>query len=173
MKTSGLTMATTTERLTLTEFERQYGHEKPWYEYWRGEAVQKSMPTWIHGLLQAILSELLTRAGLVPGSEVRLKIDLDLQLVPDLIATRRAIESAYPVSGVEVAVEILSEGDSMSRMLAKCEAYQRWGFEQIYVIDPVTRTVFRWLGNRLEKVDELAGFAAGDIWLALDARLTH
>ena len=32
-----------TQYLTPEEFEKQYDHEKPNYEYWFGEPIQKSM----------------------------------------------------------------------------------------------------------------------------------
>ena len=164
-------MTTPAETLTVADFEVRYRHEKPYYEYWHGEAVQKAMPTWIHGLLQIILGELLTRAGFKTGSEVKLKIDPELQLIPDLVATRGTIESAYPRRALEVVIEILSDDDSMSRMLSKCGIYQGWGFEEIYVVEPVTRAVFRWLGDRLEQVDTIADVPVRDVWQALDQRV--
>jgi Uma2 family endonuclease len=159
------------KKLTAQEYELRYSREKPYYEFWRGEAVQKSMPTWIHGFLQGILTALLNKAGYKAGSEVKLKIDEDLQLIPDVIATRGRIDSAYPVGPVEIVVEILSEEDRISRMLAKCKIYQDWGFELIYVVDPEARSVFQWMGNRLEEVDEIAGQSASEIWKALDRQL--
>lgn len=53
----------TTDRLSVEEFRTRYAEEKPYHEYWFGEAVQKSAPTWLHGLLQLIVCEFLTRAG--------------------------------------------------------------------------------------------------------------
>ncbi|HEY6988045.1 MAG TPA: Uma2 family endonuclease [Bryobacteraceae bacterium] len=164
-------MATVAQKLTVAEFERQYGHEKPYYEFWRGEAVQKSMPTWIHGLLQKIVMNLLGQAGYKAGSEVKLKIDPDFHPLPDVIATRGRIETPYPTKAVEVVVEILSDDDPMWRILTKCRAYQGWGFEQIYVIDPQTRVVFRWTDQRLEEVNAFASIPVDGIWLALDEEL--
>lgn len=165
-------MAIATEKLTIAEFERQYGSEKPYYEFWHGEAVQKSMPTWLHALLQRILMDLLSQAGYKAGSEVKLKIDPELQLIPDVVATRGRIELPYPTNPLEIVVEILSADDAMSRVLAKCRAYQSWGFEQIYVVDPEARVVFRWAENRLEEVNEFASIAVDRIWSSLDQALS-
>lgn len=159
------------EKLTVSEFETRYRHEKPYYEFWRGEAIQKEMPTWIHGLLQRIVMELLTRAGFRAASEVKLKIDPELQLIPDVIATRGRIEPPYPLTATEIIIEILSDDDSMSRMLNKCRIYQDWGFEQIYVVDPAARMVFRWVARRLEVAEEFAGVPASEIWVVLDRQL--
>ena len=38
--------------LTLEEFRDRYAGEKPYYEYWDGEAIQKSHATSLHGLIQ-------------------------------------------------------------------------------------------------------------------------
>ena len=164
-------MATALHRLTLEEFETRFGHEKPYYEFWYGEAVQKSMPTWIHGLLQRILMELLTEAGYKAGSEVKLEISSDFQPVPDVIATAGRIERPYPTKAVEIVIEILSDDDSMSRILTKCRIYEEWGFREIYVVDPASRLVFRWSEKRLEQVDSIAGQATKSIWTALDKEI--
>jgi Uma2 family endonuclease len=164
-------MATTTEKLTFPEFEKRYLNDKPYYEFWHGEAFQKSMPTWVHGLLQRIVMDLLSRAGYKSAPEVKLNIDPEFQLIPDVIATRGRIELPYPARALEVVIEILSESDTMSRTLSKCRAYQGWGFEQIYVLDPDARVVFRWEANRLQEVDTFAGMPAQGIWEVLDQQL--
>ncbi len=164
-------MPAVSQTLTLREFEAQFSHQKPYYEFWYGEAIQKAMPTWIHGLLQRILMDLLVQAGYKAGSEVKLKIDPDFQPVPDLIATLGYIEQPYPTSAVEIVVEILSDDDSMSRILAKCRTYQSWGFQQIYVVDPAARLVFRWSEHRLEEVELVAAQPVSLIWTALDKEL--
>jgi hypothetical protein len=56
--------------MTVEQFERQYGHEKPYFEYWFGQPVQKAMPTWIHSMLQKIIMRLLDDAGYESGAEV-------------------------------------------------------------------------------------------------------
>jgi len=164
-------MAAVVDKLTVAEFEKQYGHEKPYYEFWHGEAVQKSMPTWVHGLLQKILMDLLSEAGFTAGSEVKLKIDPDFHPIPDVIATRGRVEVPYPTKPVEVVIEILSDDDPMSPILTKCRTYQNWGFEQVYVVDPQTRIVFRWADQRLEEVNTLALLPVDRIWSALDQEL--
>ncbi len=164
-------MATVLHTLSVAEFEAQFGHEKPYYEFWFGEAIQKSMPTWIHGLLQRILMELLRGAGYKTGSEVKLKINTAFQPVPDIIATAGLIERPYPTKPVEIVVEILSEDDPMSRLLTKCRTYQEWGFQEIYVVDPSARLVFRWSEHRLEEVNVIAGQPAVSVWTALDKEI--
>jgi Uma2 family endonuclease len=122
-------------------------------------------------LLQRILAGFLSQAGYKAGSEVKLKIDPDFHAVPDVIATRGRVEVPYPTRPVEVVIEILSDDDPMSRILTKCRTYQNWGFEQVYVVDPQTRIVFRWADQRLEEVNTLASLPVDRIWSALDQEL--
>jgi Uma2 family endonuclease len=59
--------------LSLEEFHKRYDGAKPAYEYWYGEAVQKPMPTGLHGFVQFIVMMMLRNAGWNPASEVRLR----------------------------------------------------------------------------------------------------
>src|SRR5579859_6389441 len=69
-------MAAVDERkLSLEEFHSRYDGEKPYFEYWDGEAVQKSMPTRLHALIQQILLKLLIALGYDSGPEITLKLD--------------------------------------------------------------------------------------------------
>jgi Uma2 family endonuclease len=115
--------------------------------------------------------DLLTEAGFKAGTEVKLKIDEGLQPIPDVIGTRSPIELPYPTRATEVVVEVLSQEDSMSRVLAKCRAYGEWGFEQIYVVDPASRVVFRWVDRGLKESATFAHFPVARIWLNLERQL--
>ena len=72
-------MASAAEKLSLADFERKYGQSEQSYEYWNGKALPKASPTWIHGLLEAILLHLLLEAGYKCGSEVELRSDPDFR----------------------------------------------------------------------------------------------
>ena len=164
-------MAAVAERLTYLEFQSKYEHGDRSYEYWHGEAIPRSMPTWIHGLLQRIVMELLTEAGYIAASEVELRIVPDAHPKPDVIATRGAVEEPYPTKALEVVVEILSEDDPMAYVLEKCQAFQTWGFEYIYIVNPASRQLFRWIGTALELASELTSIPAARIWEQLDEAL--
>ena len=164
-------MATIAEKLTLAEFEIRYGHGDRSYEYWHGEAVPKSMPTWIHGLMQAILGRLLHEAGYRAGAEVELRIIPNAHPKPDVIATSGEVEQPYPTKAVDVVVEILSEDDPAPYLLAKCQAYGKWGFEYVYVVSPESKQIFRWTGSALELTDSLTTIPATQIWQELEKSL--
>ncbi len=164
-------MAGITEKLTPSEFQLKYSHGDRSYEYWYGEAVPKAKPNWIHGLLQGILARLLNEAGYSAGAEVELRIDPDAHPKPDVIATSREVEEPYPTKAVDIAVEILSKDDPRPYLLEKCQAYGRWGFEHIYVVNPESQRIFRWTGCGLELTDSLVTIPAVRIWQELEKSL--
>ena len=164
-------MAATVERLSIAEFQLIYGRSERAHEYWYGRAIPKAMPTWIHAFLQFLISNHLFEAGYKPGTEIDLRINPDVIPRPDIIATRGKLEHPYPTKAVEIVVEILSQEDSMSHLLEKCNAYKKWGFEFIYVVDPESRTLYRWTGNSLDVVTTLLSIPVARIWNALDEAL--
>src|SRR6185312_12532459 len=104
-------------KLSLQEFHERYDGEKPYFEYWNGEAVQKSMPTRLHALIEEILVRLLRAMGYDPGNEITLKLDSAYELIPDVIAAEGELSDPYPTEPFEIAIEILSPNDSFSRVL--------------------------------------------------------
>jgi len=164
-------MATVAGKLTLFEFQSRYARSEQSYEYWHGDAIPKAMPTWIHGLLQRIMLELLTEAGYIAASEVELRIAADAHPKPDVIGTSGEIEGPYPTRALDVVAEILSEDDPMPYVLEKCQAYSAWGFAYIYVVNSESRQLFRWTGSALELSSEFTSIPAARIWQRLDQAL--
>ncbi len=169
-------MATATHLLTLHEFRERYADKKPYYEYWFGEAIQKSVPTWLHGLLQAILTELFTRAGYRTAPELELRIDPDWQPKAD-VAAALIVEHPYPTRPIDIVVEVLSPDDRMSRTFEKCRQYARIGILKIFVLDPESKSAWEWsrATDNLERVSimelpngQMIGMT--DVWSELDRR---
>jgi Uma2 family endonuclease len=153
-------MATAT-RLSLEEFHRLYDGVKPNHEYWFGEAIPKTGGTTLHGLFEAIIPDLLFRLGWKPAIEVTLKMSPDLELIPDIIATRRKIDEPYPTKPVEICIEILSPDDRLKKVIEKGKRYLDWGVDYIWIINPVQRTA--WM---------LARENPNGIWIHPDGNLT-
>jgi Uma2 family endonuclease len=143
-------MAAQTLPLSLEEFHKLYDGAKPAYEYWDGKAVQKSVPTILHSLLQLILGGLLRQAGWNAGSEARLKVVREAEPVPDLIAIRGKYRGRYPAAAPELCVEILSPGDSLEWAFRKAARYIQWGTECVWIIDPEKRTAWTLLKDSPE-----------------------
>ena len=168
-----------TTAITLEEFERRYAGSGQAVEYWRGEVVQKSAPTWLHSVLQAVLVEALRHAGYKTGPEVDLRLSREFAPRPDVIAGRRSIETRYPTdpSQVEIVIEVLSPDDKMLDVLAKCEEYVALGIEQVYVADPESETAWIWNRDRrqLDRTETWTltngvNIALADVWRELRER---
>jgi Uma2 family endonuclease len=168
--------ATQENLLTLDEFRTRYAGQKPYYEYWAGEAIQKSMPTWLHGLIQKILMFLLDGIGYESASEVSLRLDPAYEPVPDVIAVEAPAVQSYPTAPFAVAIEILSPEDSFSRVVRKCRLYEQWGIERIIVIDPSLRAVWSFENGNPRETDVIArrggkAVTAGELWNEVDRRM--
>lgn len=164
-------MAALAGKLTWEEFERQYSRSDRAYEFWYGEAVPKAVPTWIHAVLQLIIGNLLFGEGYKAGSEVELRIDPAAHPKPDIVATKGRVDLPYPTKALDVVVEILSADDPMPYVLQKCRAYETWGSPYIYVVDPDSRTLYRWTGQALAISDQLTSIPVARIWADLDKAL--
>jgi len=164
------------EALSLEDFHERYAGEKPYFEYWNGEAVQKSFPTLQHSRSQMLVSQLLGRIGYDSGFEITIKLDPAYELVPDVIAAEGRIEDPYPTEPFEVAVEILSRNDSFSRVLQKCHLYETLGIRQIGLVDPDDRVVWSFENGSLRETDIIAKrgervITAQELWAEVDRLL--
>lgn len=143
-------------KLTKEEFHARYDGEKPYFEYWNGEAVQKPVATLLHVLIQKILQILLDRLGYTSLAELEIRLDPNYEPVPDVVAFERLPKGPYPTQAFEVVIEVLSPGDSFSRVMRKCALYEQWGIRQIVVIDPDARQVWCYRNGRAEQTDIIA-----------------
>lgn len=140
------TMAAQPQPLSLDEFHKLYDGAKPVYEYWFGRAIQKPMPTILHGIVQFVIAMLLERGGWNTSTEVRLKVVPDAEPVPDVIAVRGKYTGSYPKKAPDLCIEILSPGDTLARALEKGYRYINWGSKCVWIIDPNQRTA--WMFSR-------------------------
>ncbi len=143
---------TTATKLTLDEFLALPETEPP-SEYICGEVVQKSMPSFEHGLIAAgLIIELgnhLARSGegvVVP--EVRhASRDEQRAYLPDVGVILR---EHRPQRGTraraldlppDLAIEVLSPGDRPGRVAERLAFYLRAGVRLVWIIDPEERTL--------------------------------
>ena len=163
-------------KLSLQDFHARYDGEKPYFEYWDGEAVQKSTPTSLHGLIQGILVALLNGLGYQAGPEITLKLDPAYEPIPDVIAAEGQLGHPYPTEPFEVVIEILSPQDTFSCVLRKCRLYERWGIRQVVVVDPQWRLVWSFENGSPRETDVIARrgdgtVTADELWAEVDRRL--
>jgi Uma2 family endonuclease len=129
-------------------------------EYVRGEIVERSMPDYPHGQMQAALGALFWRFRdshrLFVCSETRMRLAPDLYRIPD-VAVFAESEPAEPVPSQPplIVIEIISPDDRYSEVLEKLMEYQRWGVPLIWVVDPRQKTLAAYHAGVLALVSRL------------------
>ena len=149
---------------TVEEFLRS--SEKPNGEYRDGVVTAKAMPTKLHAMIQFALQVLLRAQGWRAYAEVTVRISEGKYLVPDVIAGE-GFAGSYPTEPVRLCCEILSPGDLLGSMLAKCEEYHAWGVPYCWVIDPEKRSAWEYHSGG-EPVPVTGALAAGDVVVRMD-----
>lgn len=137
-------MGAIAEQLTPQRFREMYAQRKPNFELLDGEAIQKSLPTKFHSVLQFVLCLMLKELGFKSRPELTLAIDERWEPTPDVCGIIGPEEDPYPTHAVAVAIEVLSPDDRFLRVIQKCRKYAEWGVKDILVFDPVNRQAWHW-----------------------------
>ena len=130
---------------------------KPYLELIDGEVVQKSMPSYSHGI---IVSELVielgsylrtTNEGRVTTETRHLQRSDEWVFLPDVSVTLRsrlstpAIEMRGPVEVLpDLAIEVLSPDDQPGRVSQRIALYMASGVRLLWVIDPEAERITVW-----------------------------
>lgn len=173
-------MGSIAEKLTPERFRQVYAQRKPHFEFLNGEAVQKTLPTKLHSILQLVLALLLKELGFKSRPELTLAIDESWEPTPDVCGIVGPEEDPYPMHAVAVAIEVLSPEDRFTRLIQKCRKYSEWGVQDILVFDPVGREAWYWdtVSGDLTRIKESYRFHSrsvelvlGDVFQRLDDEL--
>lgn len=110
----------------------------PDVEYVDGVLVERNVGDWLHSLVQrnviVALSRKYPEVYAVP--ELRSQTRTTRYRLPDVCVLLEAPKTKYLVDAAFLAIEILSEDDSMSRVMEKLEEYDQKGVRHIWLIDP-------------------------------------
>lgn len=145
-------MAIARQHMTLEQFLR-LPEEEPALEYWDGEVTQKVAPKGPHSALQYGLGEQISH---LVGSGRPFRVFTEARItfsgvstVPDLLIYRRERVPRDRAGDVaedfttppDVAVEIVSPGQSRTKLLARCRWYVMHGTRLAPFADPRRRIV--------------------------------
>jgi Uma2 family endonuclease len=113
-------------------------------EFVHGDIVERSMPDYIHGRIQSLVSfqfgMVTTDHHLYPCSEVRMKVAPDLYRIPDVsVFAGSPPQDRVPETPPLVVVEIVSDSDRHLDLMQKLEEYRNWGVRYFWVINPMTK----------------------------------
>jgi Uma2 family endonuclease len=119
-------------------------------EYVHGVVLERTMPTYLHSRVQALLCfyfELLRRKHPVfVAPELRHAIHPQaIYRIPDVaVFADFEPKEPYPSTPPLVAIEILSPDDRMSEVLQKCTESLTWGVSNIWLIDPEAKKLYHY-----------------------------
>ena len=144
---------TVAAKLTLEAF-LEMPETRPASEYEDGEVCQKPMPTVVHGVIQSLLAFVFIlyareRGRGIAGSEIRCifgPAGRERAYIPDVIFIADAPPGVGAANGPwqgapDLAVEILSPDDRMTRIRRKVRFYLENGVRLVWLVDPEDRTV--------------------------------
>jgi Uma2 family endonuclease len=148
-----------------------------WFELVRGEVIELSRPTRIHGFVCANLTRIVgnyafqRRKGYVASNDsgVILERDPDTVRGPDVALYEDAqkfveLHPKYGEVPPRLAVEVLSPNDKAKHITHKITDYLKSGVEMVWLIDPETRTVTVYRRDRGPvRVDESGELTGDDI----------
>jgi Uma2 family endonuclease len=126
----------------------------PDVEYVDGVLVERNVGDWLHSLVQrniiVALSRKYPRVYGVP--ELRSQTRTTRYRLPDVCVLLAPPKGSYLLDAAFLAIEILSEGDSMTRVMEKLEEYDRKGVLNIWLIDPRLRKISVYSSGALNEV---------------------
>ncbi len=151
-------MATKTQITAEQYLHTTFEHDA---EFVHGEIVERSMPTYIHARIQALLSFFFEtqkrQVAMFVCTELRLKLQPDVFRIPDVsVFIGTPPHQAVPDSPPAIVIEILSKDDRHSDLMEKLEEYRVWGVPNIWVIDPATKRFFIYTERGLENASSLS-----------------
>jgi Uma2 family endonuclease len=135
-------MATTTQ-IALSEYlQTSY---RPDREYVDGELRERNVGKTEHARVQALLAMWFGAHEepwkIVVTTEQRIRVSQDRVRIPDVTLVRPGALSEDLLTAPPLCViEILSPDDTYSRTWEKAQDYRRMGIENIWLIDPGTRS---------------------------------
>jgi len=123
-------------------------------EFVHGELVERSMPTLIHGWLQALLGIRLRVAGF-PVIAVRMRLASGVIRIPDVALFIGSLPAEQvPTRPPFVVIEITSPDDRHVEVLRKLEDYRTWGVRHIWLIQPELRKFHVYESGSLREVGQ-------------------
>lgn len=133
----------TSPHLSITEYlNTDYD---PDLEYVDGQLVERNVGKWEHARLLILLGAWFFQHEdewkVQTAGDIRTRVSRTRVRLPDILLV--GVGAQPPV----LAVEILSDGDTLAATKKKCDEYIAMGAQGVWIINPLNRTAWHWLGN--------------------------
>jgi Uma2 family endonuclease len=146
-------MSIASQRMTLNEFLAKYEHD-PVLEYAQGVVTEKMAPGWDHADLQMLIGQTINvyarpRRLAAAFSELRTTMrDADVSRIRDLsvyvwdrIERNPAARQHGAYAPADIAIEIMSPGQTRSSQLSRCREFVASGSQAAFLFEPLNLRV--------------------------------
>lgn len=128
---------------------------RPDCDYVDGVVEERNLGELDHGLVQTRLSYFFLsrykQTGLLPITELRMRVRENKYRVPDVVITRGKPDEQILTKPPLLCIEILSPEDRLSRLNGRVQDYLEFGVPVIWVIDPAEKVVWIYRRNGMER----------------------
>jgi Uma2 family endonuclease len=123
-------------------------------EYVDGVLVERNVGDWLHSLVQSniVFALRIKYPHLKVVPEPRSKVSELRYRLPDVCVTRLAPAGNVLEEAPLIAIEVLSEDDSVTRLIEKLKEYEAMGAPNIWIFDPRLRQMFTFRLNALQEI---------------------
>ena len=139
----------TSPHLSITEYlNTDYD---PDLEYVDGHLVERNVGKWEHGRTQAALAAWFFQHEkewkIQTATDVRTRVTWTRVRLPDVLLVGLGAQPAVVEEPPVLAVEILSDGDTLAAAKKKCDEYIAMGAKGVWIVNPLNRTAHQWDGS--------------------------
>jgi Uma2 family endonuclease len=128
---------------------------RPDRDYVDGVVEERNLGELDHGLIQTRLASyflgLYEQSGLLPITELRMRVRENKYRVPDVVVTRGKPDEQILTKPPLLCIEILSPEDRLSRLNRRVQDYLDFGVPVIWVVDPAEKIVWIYRRNGMER----------------------
>jgi Uma2 family endonuclease len=115
-------------------------------EYRDGELVERTLPEYLHGRTQALLTiffgMLQKQLSVYVSVETRMKLREGLYRIPDVSVFWPSAPTQVPDSPPLIAIEVLSPDDRLTAVREKLQEYRACGVPHVWLVDPHSRRLY-------------------------------
>jgi Uma2 family endonuclease len=131
----------------------------PDLEYVDGQLVERNVGKWEHGRIQALLTIWFGQHEdewkVQTATDIRTRVGWTRVRLPDVLLVGLAAQPPVIEEAPVLAVEILSDGDTLAATKKKCSEYIDMGAKGVSIINPLNRTALQWDGASWKEATRL------------------
>jgi len=131
----------------------------PDLEYVDGQLVERNVGKWEHARIQILLGAWFFQHEdewkIQTATDVRTRVAWTRVRLPDVLLVGLTAQPAVIEEAPVLAVEILSDGDTLAATKRKCDEYIGMGAKGVWIVNPLNRSAYHWDGAAWKEAERL------------------